>query len=391
MHIAGIQPRHIHFGFSVAREVIRAGDVLLYPAKHAEQMPWLRAARRRISPDLHKQLQRYRFLFDGTPEIFPRVWDPRDAGTFDDEIATLARSVPEYRDSIVRRLRGAALLDRAELERLRRPSWYKNAAAAYMRAHPASRTLLTAFTKSPAESLRGFCEMLSELHATAIEAEWGNIARQLQSDIASRRRVLRKYGVLALLRTLDEHMKAQRTPHGAAIEVGPSDGKELVLGPNDSLTLTPSFFVWPHRQVHVLKEPHGLQCTIAYPVPPLTQRRPPQKNSAIGVRRFAAIGHPQRWRILELLAARELSTRELAAYLNTAEPMVSRHLQQLHAAGLVARRRTGYFVLYALRRDAFNELAAAAAQFAYVTAASPIVSVPADASSTASIPMGKTH
>ncbi|HZZ64644.1 MAG TPA: metalloregulator ArsR/SmtB family transcription factor [Candidatus Baltobacteraceae bacterium] len=364
MRISGIKATHIDFGFSIARESLRAVDVFLHPASHAEQMPWVRSARRRVRPELREQLQHYRFFFEEQPEIFPRVWSSRGAGRFEQDLARLARSGTDYRDAVVRRLRGAAFLDLAELRRLRRPSWYKDAAATYMRTHPASRALLTAFTKSPSGTLRGFCEMLRLFYAAAIEAEWGDVATHLQSDIDARRRVLRKYGVVALLRTLDEHMTAHRTLHGASIEVGGPGGKEVILGPNDALTLTPSFFVWQHRQVHVLREVHGLDCTIAYALPPLTHRRPPLRGARIAVRRFAAVGHPKRWRILELLAARELSTRELAGYLHLAEPLVSRHLQQLLAAELVTRRRAGYFVLYGLDREAFKEVAALAAQFA---------------------------
>lgn len=364
MRLTGIQATHIHFGFSVARESLRAMDVFLHPAAHAEQMPWVRNVRRRVLPELRKQLHHYRFFFDEQPEMFPRIWNSTDTASFEAEVATLARSTGEYRDAVVRRLRGSALLDRAELQRLRRPAWYTNAAADYIRAHPTSRALLEEFTKSPSRTLRGFCELLRLFHSTAIESEWGDIAMHLQSDVDLRRRVLRKYGVVALLRTLDENMTAHRTPGGATIDLGGPGGKDLVLGSNDTLTLTPSFFVWPHRQAHVLKEAHGLSCTVAYALPPLTRRRPPQKGARITVGRFAAVGHPQRWRILELLAARELSTRELAGYLNAAEPLVSRHLQQLHRAGLVARRRTGYFVLYSLRREAFREIARIAADFA---------------------------
>lgn len=362
MRISGIQPTHIDFGFSVARESLRAVDVFLHPAKHAEQMPWVRSVRRRVLPDLREQLQQNRFLFNDHPEIFPRVWNARDAHTFDAELEMLERSPAEYRDAVVRRLRGAALLDRSELQRLRRPSWYKRAAAVYSREHPSSRAFLAAFTKSPSASLRRFCAMLRSFYAAAIESEWGDIVMHLQNDIDSRRRVLRKYGAVALLRTLDESMTVLRTQHGAAIDVGAASGNELVLGPNDALTLTPSFFVWPHRQVYVLKEPHSLECTVAHALPPLTRRRPTQKGARVIVGKLAAAGHPQRWRILELLAARELSTRELAGYLRVAEPLVSRHLQQLLAAGLVSRRRAGYFVLYSLHREAFAEIAAVASE-----------------------------
>jgi len=50
---------------------------------------------------------------------------------------------------------------------------------------------------------------------------------------------------------------------------------------------------------------------------------------------FAALGDPTRQRIVEMLAARELSSGEIARRFDMTAPAVSQHLKLLRDAGLV--------------------------------------------------------
>jgi DNA-binding transcriptional ArsR family regulator len=59
--------------------------------------------------------------------------------------------------------------------------------------------------------------------------------------------------------------------------------------------------------------------------------------------------------MLRHLAQGELTTSELAARFALSTPAVSRHLSVLENAGLVASRREGQRVLYALVRDTLME------------------------------------
>ena len=63
---------------------------------------------------------------------------------------------------------------------------------------------------------------------------------------------------------------------------------------------------------------------------------------------FNAIAEPRRRHILEFIAAEERSVTEIAAALELGQPSVSKHLQVLHSAGFVKRRRDGLFTYYAL-------------------------------------------
>ena len=63
---------------------------------------------------------------------------------------------------------------------------------------------------------------------------------------------------------------------------------------------------------------------------------------------FDALGNPHRRAIVELLAGRSRSVREIADELPISRPAVSRHLRLLSAAGLVADEQHGTRRLYRL-------------------------------------------
>jgi DNA-binding transcriptional ArsR family regulator len=62
--------------------------------------------------------------------------------------------------------------------------------------------------------------------------------------------------------------------------------------------------------------------------------------------RFRALGELQRLRILQLLEAGPKSVSEVVGALDISQPNVSRHLQSLFDAGLIARRRSGTSRVY---------------------------------------------
>jgi DNA-binding transcriptional ArsR family regulator len=64
--------------------------------------------------------------------------------------------------------------------------------------------------------------------------------------------------------------------------------------------------------------------------------------------RFRALAEPVRLAILHELEDGELTVTELVERIEMSQGNLSKHLQQLHAAGFVTRRREGLFVHYAL-------------------------------------------
>lgn len=63
---------------------------------------------------------------------------------------------------------------------------------------------------------------------------------------------------------------------------------------------------------------------------------------------YAAIAHPVRRHILDLLAERDRSVSEIASHFEISRPAISQHLRVLLDAGLVAERRVGRERRYAL-------------------------------------------
>jgi ArsR family transcriptional regulator len=67
---------------------------------------------------------------------------------------------------------------------------------------------------------------------------------------------------------------------------------------------------------------------------------------------FTALSHPLRLRaLLLLLTEGELCVCELTHALGASQPMVSRHLAQLRAAGIADDRRQGLWIYYRLHPD----------------------------------------
>ncbi|HEY6450338.1 MAG TPA: metalloregulator ArsR/SmtB family transcription factor, partial [Candidatus Cybelea sp.] len=345
-----LEGRNVRFGFSPARECLRGIAVLLHPAKHAEQMPWLREVRRSLPRELRHRIENFCFFFEPTTEVFPRLWHYERRQTFAAELGMLRSNLPAYRDAILRRLSGDRFFAATEMRRMRRPQWYRAAAGEYASRHPKTLPMLERFKSSPSESLRDFCGMLDDFHTHVFLPTWKSIHASLRADIEMRKKILDDFGIGSLLRTLATDINVHRTPGGASIEL-PHGERELEFDARSHLMLAPSFFCWPGHEVFVLLTSRGLRCAIAYPIPPLTAKAARIKASETVARACDALGDPIRLRILELLSARELSTRELAGFLKIGEPVASRHLRSLLRAGLVRQERCRYFVMYSVRRE----------------------------------------
>lgn len=68
-------------------------------------------------------------------------------------------------------------------------------------------------------------------------------------------------------------------------------------------------------------------------------------------RRFRVLGEPMRIRILERLRGGEQTVQELTDAINASQQNISKHLNILLDAGLVARRKEGTSALYAIADD----------------------------------------
>lgn len=71
---------------------------------------------------------------------------------------------------------------------------------------------------------------------------------------------------------------------------------------------------------------------------------------------FRLLGEPMRLRIIDRLRSGERSVGELTEDLGATQQNISKHLQTLHAAGAVARRKDGNTVYYSVEDTAMVEM-----------------------------------
>ena len=82
-----------------------------------------------------------------------------------------------------------------------------------------------------------------------------------------------------------------------------------------------------------------------------TKPAPTPELLALVARRFRVLAEPARLSILHELQAGERTVTELVAATGLLQGTLSKHLQMLHDAAFVRRRRDGQFVYYALADD----------------------------------------
>lgn len=71
---------------------------------------------------------------------------------------------------------------------------------------------------------------------------------------------------------------------------------------------------------------------------------------------FTAIADPNRRRILDYLAARDMTAGGLAERFDISRPAVARHLRVLRESGLVTVRREGRYRVHGLRPEPLREV-----------------------------------
>jgi DNA-binding transcriptional ArsR family regulator len=342
--ISGVTRGAIHFSFSPLQEVARALKVFIEPRPHAEQMAWLRHARRRATPGLKQAAKRFTSLLTPAPEIFPNILPSNEAATFAQELALLSRSRRAFREAMIRRFVGKPLIMRTEL-------------TAKVRANALARLASETSAVDSNEVLYRFCRLLEEFFERCLAPEWEHFEAAALRDSRARETLLQRFGITSALRTLTRDLTATGDRRMAALEFGGNESKErrLEFPPGGTLVLTPSYFIWPQATFLILRS-DTLDVRIAYPIasPQSVARRVSVWEGA--AKRFAALADPTRLQMLELLANRNLSTREFAGMLGLSEGGASRHLSILRAAGFVTSERDSYFVLYRRTALASNVL-----------------------------------
>jgi DNA-binding transcriptional ArsR family regulator len=213
----------------------------------------------------------------------------------------------------------------------------------------------------PAAVAESLVRMLEAYWEAAFEDEWARLDPKLAEAVSQAGRQLADEGLYAFLLGLAPQLRVDVAAREFGIDV-PHDHR-VEIGPDGTLVLAPSYFVWPHVRVNC-DAPWPL--TLVYPASfalGAARRAVPPGDL---VRSLRAVADGTRLRALRLIAERPRSTQELARLIGISEAGLSKHLRLMAEAGLLTTRRDGYYVLYSLVPERVDEVATALP--AYLTA-----------------------
>ena len=87
------------------------------------------------------------------------------------------------------------------------------------------------------------------------------------------------------------------------------------------------------------------------PLPDQNQDQDQDRMFALAAEMFRVMSAPTRLKIISHLCEGEKNVSELIALIKTTQPNISQHLNTLHQAGIVGRRREGVQIYYRIAND----------------------------------------
>jgi DNA-binding transcriptional ArsR family regulator len=325
-HLPASATERVAFTYSPTLEAVLSLHVLVEPKHHPLQHGWVRAMRR-LPPALKREIDTLAFAYRA---YFPEFFFPSPAGEqlgFADELARIR----EVDEALLQREYAIPFVGDGPLDPLKVPA---------------------AVLDDPGALHARVLAMLSEYWNCAFGEEWERIEPELAASVDEAGRQVAEGGVYALLRGLFPEVRSDPVEGRFWLE-RPHD-HEVTVGPGETLVLAPSAYVWPHVRVSCdAPWPFGLVFPARSIMRDARPRIPPAQ--LVGVLR--ALADDTRLRALRLIAERPRSTQELAPLVGITEAALSKHLRALADAGLLERRREGYYVLYRLVGDQLDALA----------------------------------
>jgi DNA-binding transcriptional ArsR family regulator len=200
--------------------------------------------------------------------------------------------------------------------------------------------------------------MLEAYWEAAFADEWTRIEPQLAAAVEEAGRDIARDGLYPFVRSLAPQLRVNEAAGNFGIDV-PHD-HTVEVSTRRPLALVPSWFVWPHVLVNC-DEPWPL--SLAYGAPAVRgqarRRLPPEELRLL----LTALADGTRLSALRLIAERPRSTQELAPLVDLTEAGLSKHLRILAQAGVLTRRREGYYVLYSLAPERLDDVSDALRAF----------------------------
>lgn len=332
----------LRFTYSPLSEAVLALEALTNPKRHPDQLRWVLATKPVLPSELWREIRSLAFAY--------KTWQPgMFSPTPEDDLPTFAEEL--------HRLRSLPLTTFvADLARAVTPEAFPGfPSAAQVLSDPAVQALLLSEARrmsplyAPAipllwtdpEGLRGRLITLLQVFWDACFAQkWQEIEPLLADSIVECGAAFQRSGLYRLLQPLLKGCRLLRRENAIVVPRGPDTVVNLDEHPH--LLLVPSCFTWTFTRVEC-DSPYAP--SLIYPVAD-PEAEGPALPPELLAKVLGALGHETRLQILQACAQVPRSTQEVAGMVGLSEGGISRHLQQLQAAGLVVGRRRSYYVLY---------------------------------------------
>ncbi|WP_424536398.1 DUF5937 family protein [Sphaerisporangium viridialbum] len=368
VRLSATAPGVVAFGCSPAHEALRSLHVLGSVRQHPLHISWALQARERLDADLKDQADQFAFWCQGRPLGFPQIWRPDEVSSWPEELAALREAPVEH---YAEQLLAEALVVNGRVFRVRLedvhadPVLRERAVNAVRERHPASLPILRELIEDPERSRKRFAEFLSAYWDACLAPEWPNLERYLLADIAARSSASYQNGLASMLEGLAPQLRVVQEGDEVSIASARSRADivplESTLARQDRLLLVPSHFAWPLLTVVGRRERQAggdqQSVQITYTLDAMQRKAHPPVPSEDLLKLLRAAAHPTRLQILQLLAERSRSTRELAGLIGLTEAAISKHLKLLAEAGWAEPERHSYYVYYRLVRATQGRLA----------------------------------
>lgn len=348
LYLSNFSSEQVAFGYSAAHETLIALHVFIDCKHHPLHIPWVINARKKITPGLKEEIERFSFLYKRPIVDFWVLQEDSSIRSFDVDLKEFAEKPIEFfYEKVVE-----TILNRKLTRQLLQQEFIEAASKRY----PESKEVIVKLMENPEESRRQFITMFEAFWNACVKEDWPMMEELFLKDISFRGRKLMNEGPLSLLASLSKEIDIYPNEKRAVIRR--ISKAEISFDEGDLLFLAPTYFAWPHLLVNGHK-PVGINYSIMENQLEATKPMPPENL----LRFFRAMGDFTRLQIVKYLAQKPRSTRELAGLIGVTEGAISKHLKLLGDAGLITSKRESYYVFYQLLEKPFSDFPFGLSQF----------------------------